>query len=255
MTQENIHKTDITQNLTQANLHNLGSLWQTTSQQFDTYFEQEAVKFGYITGSQWPNRVWTYQPFTPTLLKNIKQVAQQSKESLVFSHFDQSSSVADLSIINQGFEQKSIQYGMSMSLSKPFSYEQPLTFTKVHNLADAERWSLVFKACFGYHISVETLQNSWNQISYALIWYKNEIVGTVILYLTEKVAGIHSLGILPAMRGKGLATQAMYQVLNQAINSEATLATLQASAMAKAMYEKIGFTQQFVMTNYQLKDI
>ena len=254
MHQKNFHETDTSPKLIQANLHNLGSLWQTASQPFGTYFEQEAIRFGYIAGAQWPNRIWTHQPLTPILLKSIKQVAYTNQAPLIFSHFRESLSNAEVPITNQGFELKSTQYGMSMPLQQPFSYKTPLTFTKVSNIAEAQQWSNAFKACFGYTISIETLQKSWKQIPYALIWYQKEVVGTVILYLTGQVAGIHSLGILPTKRGKGFATQAMYQVLNQAHDLGATLVTLQASTMAKKMYKEIGFTQQFTMENYLLEN-
>ncbi|OJJ16396.1 hypothetical protein BKI52_34470 [marine bacterium AO1-C] len=251
-----IPETQLTkEKLIQLNLHNLTSLWQTASKKFDAYFEQEEFSFGYVKNSQWPNRIWSHQPLTLSLLKNIQQVIQKHEETLVFSHFGQYSSITDASITNQGFELIANQYGMSMPLAQPFVHNTLLEFRKVYNPTEAKQWSDVFKACFGYTISPETLQESWDQIAYSLIWYQNEIVGTVILHITEEVAGIHSLGILPKMRGKGFATQAMYLVLNQAIQTGATLATLQASPMAKAMYEKIGFTQQFVLQNYRLKDL
>jgi predicted acetyltransferase len=86
-----------------------------------------------------------------------------------------------------------------------------------------------------------------------LIYDYEDIVGTVICHQTQNTIGIHSLGILPNMRGKGYATEIMYNVLNKGLEQGCNLATLQASKMAKSMYEKMGFTTEFIMRNYKLK--
>lgn len=55
------------------------------------------------------------------------------------------------------------------------------------------------------------------------------------------------------MRGNGYATQIMHHLLNKGLEQGCNLATLQASKMAKSMYEKMGFTTEFKMRNYKLK--
>lgn len=92
-----------------------------------------------------------------------------------------------------------------------------------------------------------------DKIKYYLIYDKKTVVGTTILHHTNNIAGIHSLGILQDMRGKGYAKEIMHFILNEAIKKGATLATLQASSIAKKMYEKIGFKTDFTMNNYKLK--
>lgn len=61
---------------------------------------------------------------------------------------------------------------------------------------------------------------------------------------------MHSLGIIPQKRKQGFATEIMRHTLNKAIDQNLSLATLQASEMAKEMYLKLGFSLDFLMKNY-----
>ena len=60
-------------------------------------------------------------------------------------------------------------------------------------------------------------------------------------------------GIIPSQRKKGYGKEVMYNVLNLLIDNNYDLATLQASEMAKNMYSKMGFSLDFIMENYKLK--
>ncbi|WP_073177710.1 GNAT family N-acetyltransferase [Flagellimonas flava] len=111
------------------------------------------------------------------------------------------------------------------------------------------------KKAFGYGINPETLAKTWKHIPYYLIFDDREPVGTIILYQTGQVAGVHSLGILPQRRKQGYATEIMKHILNMALDKGATLATLQASEMAKNLYTKMGFSLDFIMTNHCLPTI
>ncbi len=68
----------------------------------------------------------------------------------------------------------------------------------------------------------------------------------------QTIIGIHSMGIIPEMRGKGFAEQMMRTILNQAVEQGFERATLQASSMGKGLYLKLDFEQQFAMSNYGL---
>jgi len=82
--------------------------------------------------------------------------------------------------------------------------------------------------------------------------YNSQPVGTVILYFTGKVVGIHSLGVLPKMRGNGIARKTMELLINLASKQGMKQACLQASDSANPMYKKLGFREQFKMLNYQI---
>ncbi|QDH79215.1 GNAT family N-acetyltransferase [Echinicola soli] len=239
-----------------ANIHNLTDLWKTGSEAFQSYFEQDDYAYCYIPRSQWPNRLWLTQISNSTAPAKIPPLLAVHQDPMTFSFFDTTlgdgENIFSL-LAPYGISEKSMQWGMSFTPNKTFPADDQLTVQRISSATNMEGWSVNFQLAFGYCISVETLEKTADKIEYYHLVYQNENVGTLLLHQTDGVLGIHSLGIIPAMRGKGLAKKAMYWALNKAISRKARLVTLQASAMAKPMYEKLGFTSEFIMRNFHLK--
>ncbi|WP_047789590.1 GNAT family N-acetyltransferase [Tenacibaculum mesophilum] len=147
---------------------------------------------------------------------------------------------------------KSTQYGMSLELNEKFETQRQIDFKRVKNKEEAGIWSNTFFKAFNYEISTATILKTKETIPYYLVYFEQELVGTIILYTINTVAGLHSLGILPEKRKQGFATEIMRHTLNKAIDNNLSLATLQASEMAKEMYLKLGFSLDFLMENYIL---
>ncbi|WP_348747712.1 GNAT family N-acetyltransferase [Tenacibaculum sp. 190524A02b] len=137
---------------------------------------------------------------------------------------------------------------------KKYQFHNPLNFIQVHNKEEAILWSDTFYQAFNYIISVETLLKTLKDIQYFLVFNEEEIIGTVVLFNTYKIAGIHSLGIIPSQRNKGFASKIMKEIINLAIDKNMDTAILQASEMAKNMYLNLGFTFDFLMENYLLNE-
>ncbi len=238
--------------LTQANIQNLTSLWKRATEPFETYFEAETYAYAYIPDSQWPNKIWSLQPTVGNSLPEMARVMKTSPTAMSLAFFDRPGHRETGEFIQSGFSLKSIQYGMSLELDRPFDAPSRLLLREVRDEEGIRLWSRTFQEAFGYKIDKTTLERSLDTIVYLNIFYQDEMAGTLILHKTEGVMGIHSLGVIPRMRGKGIAREAMHFALNHAIAAKAKAATLQASEMAKTMYEKLGFTTQFIMRNYQL---
>jgi len=66
----------------------------------------------------------------------------------------------------------------------------------------------------------------------------------------QGVAGIHSMGILPAQRRKGYAEEILIHMLHAAKLEGAAYATLQASEMGRGLYAKMGFQQDFQIKTF-----
>lgn len=237
----------------QLNINNLISLWKTVCNPFNSYNETGNIHYCLIPNAKWPNRIWTTDELTDDQLLKIAEIITLNETELTFSYFDKIVNGQENSFaISHNFKSKSIQYGMSLHLTRLFKTSMNLTFKNVKNEKDSKIWCEAFELAFGYKISEETVNKSYSKINYTIVLHENEVVGTVILYLTNHIAGIHSLGIIPEMRGKGYAQEIMYSVLNNSLNSGALFATLQASEMARNMYQKMGFSTQFIMRNFQL---
>lgn len=243
-------------NTIQTNIANLTSLWTTASSLFKTYYVQNNISYGYIQNSQWPNKIWLNNEaeLTAEDLSKIAELIHLNPSNLIFSYFDKNADKNNDLITNTGFIKRGTQYGMSLQLNHSFEVSTSLTLKKVTTSVEAKNWCATFEKCFGYLISEETLNKTYHKINYFTIYSQDELVGTILLHFTEKVVGIHSLGILPTQRGKDFANQIIYQILNESIRLGMNLATLQASEMAKNMYQRIGFSEEFLVQHYQLEE-
>lgn len=74
------------------------------------------------------------------------------------------------------------------------------------------------------------------------LWQKTPVAISA-LYLDAGVAGIYFVATLPEARGKGFATQVVQTALEDAQKLGYRAAILQASAMGKNVYQRIGFQE------------
>lgn len=235
---------------TTLNIDNLTALWKTASTPFQGSFNSNGFEYAYIEDTEWPNRVWMNKQSSP-LPENIKEKLGNKHHSLTLSLFGVNNKRTSIEN-NDRLQLKSSQYGMSLKLDHKFKIQTRLELKKVEHIAEAKKWSNAFFMAFGYEISAKIVLKTKDHISFYLVYFKKELVGTVVLFITNKVAGIHSLGILPHKRKQGFATETMHHILNKAIDLNLSLATLQASEMAKAIYLKMNFSVDFIMENYTL---
>jgi ribosomal protein S18 acetylase RimI-like enzyme len=237
----------------ESNIINLTSLWKSATQPFNTYNEDKNIGYCFVPNSQWPNKIWLKKEHNPVILNEIKLLLKSELDGLTFTYFDMGTNGKNMIFDYHGFDEASIQFGMSLKLSEKVKISKQLKFKLVTNIEDSHKWSQSFHQAFGYKISEDTINKTYHHINYYLIHDQENIIGTVISHQTPSTIGIHSLGILPNMRGNGYATQIMHHLLNKGLEQGCNLATLQASKMAKSMYEKMGFTTEFIMRNYKLK--
>lgn len=235
------------------NINNLTNLWTIASKPFNGFATDHLISYCQINNAEWPNRIWATQQLSVDIIQNIKEISENSNANLRFVNFE-NLEVNNTTIIESlGFKLTSSLPGMSLKLNQYIPQSTRINLKMVTNKAEAKKWSSIFKEAFGYLISAETVLKSMDKIKYYIIYDKKTVIGTIILHQTNNIAGIHSLGVLPDMRGKGYAKEIMHFILNEALKQGATLATLQASSIAKKMYENLGFKIDFTMNNYKLK--
>ncbi|WP_242202199.1 GNAT family N-acetyltransferase [Aestuariivivens insulae] len=234
------------------NTYNLTTLWLNAVSYSEKTWDNDYFECAHIENTQWPNRLWAKNTLSAQDLENAITRLDLSHKGLTLSHFctpDQKNTLQH----NAKLKLKSVQYGMSLALKNKFKTQKNLVFRSIDHEDRANLWSDAFSKAFGYNISVETIMKTKEKIPYYLVYSKLDVVGTVILYPTQHVAGIHSLGVIPTKRKQGFASEIMHHVLNKAIDQNLSLATLQASVMAKPMYLKMGFSIDFIMENYQIQ--
>lgn len=235
-----------------SNINNLTHLWKIVSSSFQTYFEKDNYSYCYIHNSQWPNRIWTNTQLNAMVLNDIANEIKTNQSNINFSFFNTANPLDNELLKSLQFTEIGIQYGMSKPLDKKYELNNKLAFLKVEGKEEIQQWCKAFEKSFNYQISEETLARNFNKTDFYLIYSEGDIAGTIILHLTKDIAGIHALGIIPEMRSKGIAREAMKKIINISIGLNAKHTVLQASEMARKMYESMGFTTQFSMHNYQL---
>lgn len=233
---------------TQKNIANLISVWKTAGNAFNQYFKIKELEYCKIQGSEWPNRIWFNEVPSEKILTTLTEIIDNSSVPLSVTHLDNFKS--SLLFERFGFAVKSQQTGMSLQLRTAFNNSEDIQLKRVIDDQQATLWTELYPQSFGYNISADILIKTKEQISFYLIYKNQEPVGTIITHITDKVLGVHGLGILPQFRKQGLAEEVMAVVINQAISENIQLVTLQSSAMGKGIYKKMGFSEDFLMTSY-----
>jgi ribosomal protein S18 acetylase RimI-like enzyme len=240
-------------NTVQANIENLTSLWKTAALPFGTYHSTPVYHYCDVIDSGWPNRLWFNEDITAGNLEAGLKIVPAAATRFHLPYWDIYNSKSYEMIEAKGFPKVSEQAGMSLQLQQPFALKNNLQFKEVSTVAEAALWTKLFQQAFGYRINDGILLKTLQHIYYFIAYDQQQPIGTAILYTTGPVAGIHSVGVIPDMRRKGFADEIMKFILNKAIESKATHATLQASTMGKGLYLKLGFEDEFVIRNYRVR--
>jgi hypothetical protein len=240
-------------NTVQENINNLTSLWKTAAIPFKSYFNNGHFHYCEVADSDWPNRLWFDRDITEDDITTAVKHIQPRSAKLMLPYWDIYGSQSYEIIEAKGYALKSEQAGMSLKLQEPFALKGLLDFREVVTEPKAILWTALFEQAFQYHIHPKILMSTWHDIHYYIAYHGHQPAGTAILYNTQNIAGIHAVGVIPAMRRKGFADEIMKFILNSSIESNATHATLQASKMGKGLYLKLGFTDDFVIKNYALR--
>ncbi|RNL83119.1 GNAT family N-acetyltransferase [Sinomicrobium pectinilyticum] len=237
---------------TQENIHNLTSLWKTVSTPFGMYNHEQDFDYAIVPGSDWPNRIWPNRDIPESSIKDIIRIIRSASVKLTLPYWDIYQSETPLLLESHGFTKTFEQVGMSMPLTQHLPQQNRLDIRPVSDNYEARTWAALYPNAFGYRIGEDIWEATPGKVHFYLAYYQNRPIGTAIIHYTGKVAGIHGVGILPEMRRNGFAQEIMSFALNRALDHGAESATLQASAMGKGLYLKMGFTEQFSMKNYQM---
>nr|WP_294923297.1 GNAT family N-acetyltransferase [uncultured Flavobacterium sp.] len=238
--------------LIEDNIHNLTTLWKTAGIPFQSYHKDEVFEYCKIENSGWPNKLWFRQDITENDAEKAIET-MKSNSGLVLPYFDIFGTNSYEILEAKGLIKKTEQVAMALKLDKKFEQPNNLSFKRVLNTSDAKTWTNIYPDAFGYIISNEILIQNNENVQFYLFSFESQPVGTCMLFQTGNNIGIHGVGVIPQMRRKGFAEEIMKFVLNLAIDSNLEYALLQASAMGKDIYTRLGFEDLFVIRNYVLK--
>lgn len=235
-----------------ANTENLTSLWKTASIPFQSHVETPHFDCCEVKGSDWPNRLWFKQVLNQRNIDRAKEKLLSTPLQLTVPYWIMDSDTSYKLLEANGFRVKFEQVAMCLKMEQNFSAAQDIVVKRIVHKADADVWTELYPKSFRYRISGDILARTRDSIHYYTAFYQGEPIGTAMLLQTEKIVGIHGVGVIPEMRRRGFAEQIMRHLLNIAMERGADFATLQASGMGKNIYVKLGFEEQFVIKNYVL---
>ncbi|BFP43423.1 hypothetical protein FGF1_42680 [Flavobacteriaceae bacterium GF1] len=239
--------------LKKLNIDNLISLWQLVDRRAGAYVPGDVFDHGTITYSDWPNKLWFTKKPTPEDIIIAKEIIASTSTKLTIPYWEIEGNDYESLFAKNGFEKVLEQVGMALDLSKGDFTPSGLKLQKVENRKAAQLWELLFERAFNYKIHYELILKSLDDVDYLIAYDQTFPVGTAVAYSTgNQIVGIHSMGIIPEMRRKGYAEKMMQSMLHEAMGRGSSHAVLQASAMGKGLYEKLGFEEQFAMSNYAL---
>ena len=235
-----------------AYINNITSLWKAASLPFQALHEFPAFSYCAIEGVSWPNKLWFHKDLTEASLQQAFTAVPALIHQLSIPHWDVYGTDSWKILEAKGYVVRSQATGMWMPLQEPFELNGQLQFEPVTNMPAAILWKDIFFQSFNYLIPEDIVMQSRHAIHYYVAFHENQPVGCAMLFMTGKVAGIHSVGVLPAMRRKGFANEIMRFLLNEAIELNSSHAVLHASQMGKDLYLKLGFEEAFAVRNYVL---
>ncbi|OBY66055.1 hypothetical protein LPB301_07145 [Polaribacter reichenbachii] len=211
--------------------------------------------YSLIKNSEWPNRLWFHQEINKDIITLAKEKIITCSTNLTIPYWNIYNSNSFEILEQYGFHLKFEQIGMSLKTPDLITELNTLNLKEVSNEKEAQQWSILFSKSFGYYINPILLKTPNRNTNFYIAYDKDEAVGTTILHTTNKVAGIHALGIIPQQRRKGYAEQIMKLLINQSIEANSDYITLQSSNMGKGLYLKLGFKEQFIIKNYALQTV
>lgn len=238
-------------NLIKDNIDNLTTLWKTVATPLLSYHTNDFLEFSQIKDSGWPNRLWFRKDITRENLPQILETIEKNP-GLVVPYWDIFESTSNEIFEKNGFSIRNQLVAMALKLDQKFTLQNNLAFKRVLNEEDAKIWSDIYPLSFNYVISKETLVSNYENAKFYLVHLDEKPIGTLTLFQTGKIMGIHGVGVIPEMRKKGFAEEIMKFAINEAIYADCEYAQLQASALGKGIYTRLGFEDLFTITNYQL---
>jgi GNAT superfamily N-acetyltransferase len=121
--------------------------------------------------------------------------------------------------------------------------ELPAGIKVMNDESRIEEWVRTAGAAFGKANDPTLFKILFKEdaIKYYACFSDDKIIATAFSYICDGIAGIHMVGTLEELRGRGLATGITKKILMDTQSEGCKLCTLQASKLGRPVYEKIGF--------------
>ncbi len=142
---------------------------------------------------------------------------------------------------------------------EPLKYPDGLTVRQVRSEKGLEKWYSLWSEVFGISGAAREplfrifLRKGWAAGSDVVNYtgfLGDQPVAVSALFLGRKAAGIYNVGTAASARGRGIGTAMTHLALSEARRRNRRLVTLQSSKGGYDVYRRLGFEEQFKLSNY-----
>jgi GNAT superfamily N-acetyltransferase len=146
------------------------------------------------------------------------------------------------------------QTGMHLKLSELNGETNPLyEIRRLHGPDEFNEWNKaieqIFKKPKNHFLYSKLLTN--DNFAFFACFEGRRVVATTMLYMKERIAGVHFVGTVKDYRKKGIGTLITKIAFQFAKAKGSTVGVLQSSPMGKEMYQKIGFQEYSRITHWE----
>lgn len=238
-----------------GNIDNLTTLWKKMGAEEQVLSAHE----GYYSASRWPNRCWFDWDVDTDSIDNIDGVLSALRKDQIMPIWDRTGMTAgklEQALISNSFGVMLEQTAMVMNVDDFSMSDSPVNSIKsVSSAEDVEIWVSVGSAAFGYQIDAHVISKLVHDedIKLFIYYYENTPAGTALLCKTSDVIGVHQVGVVPTFQGKRIGSSLMKYLISECKEWQGKFITLQASTAGKGLYERLGFSPQFMIRSYRHK--
>lgn len=247
-----------------ANLNNLIQLWLRYGAR-SLYKDDQLQLYKNIS---WPNRVWAdiTRPLSARCLEQTVKNAPDAKLFPLWPAMTEDGTAAEQvtvdTVVRQNPDwQPAFQHmAMALQLDKlepvitPPIDRYPVHIKSLKDDTDIAVWIATGSKAFGYSIDENVIVPLLGCEDIELLLAYNadsQPVATGLLFKTDGIVGIHQIGVPADHQGKGYATQMIRFLIQLAEKWQADYVVLQASEAGRAVYQKLGFVDQFLISYLQ----
>jgi ribosomal protein S18 acetylase RimI-like enzyme len=255
----------------QANLTNLTSLWKKYGAR---EIKRNMLPLLYAS-TDWPNRCWldwgalsvddldqVLQETDKTWIKNVPESKILALWAVTSGNQNRHAGLLKQELIEKFlleknckclFEQTAMYLPLQDAIESPQVHPE-FQVKAVSTAQEITKWVDISSEAFAYSIDRSVIEKLLNeQDIQLLIGWKNDLaIASALLYKTGDIIGVHQLGIKQDFQGKGFARCLMLEIIRLCYLWQGRYLVLQASQAGKPLYDSLGFTEQFLIKNYQI---
>jgi GNAT superfamily N-acetyltransferase len=232
-------------------INNLYEFWKHIGKLSNTLIETELYSAVSMDNSDWPNRIFDFKQDYDSIEKIKKLSKNNQLPSIVtFTKPHRLTKASDLEFV---FGQKNMAFKLDLFSDK--SVPNP-KIKRVKTEKEAIAFANTASKSFGYYVDQQVIFEIVKKSKTVRLFTYDEGVECLacgmVFFDSNNNAGLHMIGTLPKVRGKGIGKSMTEKLLTEAKESFATICVLNASLMGEPIYARLGFKSYGEIETYRI---